>query len=195
MIRYLGSTKNLAGCLAGFVGVVLYLVGVVGGGYWLFVVAALYAAGALLAPPDRVHLVSDDSAELRTELATLLSKLDEHHARMPETATDRVRRIGEALGGMLDRPAALAANPDLRHAMTRLVRVDLPMSVETYLNLPWWFAAKRRAGGEPSAGEQLLAQLELLELESHRIAERFYAADVNQQDDQLRYLRERDGET
>jgi hypothetical protein len=38
----------------------------------------------------------------------------------------------------------------------------------------------------------LIAQLELLETESHRIAEQFYASDINQQADHTRYLRERD---
>lgn len=192
MIRYLGSTKNLAGCVAGFAGVVLYLAGVVGG-YWIFVVVALYAAGALLAPPEKIRLVADPEAEagqMRSDLETLLREVDEYRGRMPDTAPERVQRIGEVLRGMLERPAGLSADPEVLHSLTRLARVDLPMSVETYLNLPWWFAAKRRAGGA-SAADELVAQLELLETEAHRIAERFYASDVDQQADHTRYLRER----
>ncbi|MBE1579420.1 hypothetical protein ACFORH_32780 [Amycolatopsis roodepoortensis] len=194
MIRYLGSTKNLAGCVGGLIGLALYLTGVVGG-LWPLVVAGLYAVFALLAPPERVRLVSVDAVaeagQLRADLDSLVSKVTARAQRMPESSVDGVRRIAEVLDDLLSRPERWAANPDVQHAVTRLARTDLPLSVETYLNLPWWFAAKRRASGEPSASDELLTQLELLENEAHRIAERFYAGDVHQQADHTRYLRER----
>ncbi|MBB5855752.1 hypothetical protein ACFQ05_35420 [Amycolatopsis umgeniensis] len=190
MIRYLGSTKNLAGCVGGLIGLVLYLTGVVGG-LWPVVVAGLYGVFALLAPPERVRLVPVDTGHLRADLVSLVAKVTAREQRMPESSVDSVRRVVEVLDDMLSRPERLSANPDVQHAVTRLARTDLPLSVETYLNLPWWFAAKRRASGEPSASEELLAQLELLETEAHRVAERFYAGDVHQQSDHTRYLRER----
>ncbi|MFJ8916332.1 hypothetical protein [Amycolatopsis sp. NPDC102389] len=194
MSGYLGSTKNLAGCVGGLIGLALYLTGVVGG-LWPLVVAGLYAVFALLAPPERVRLVSADAVaeagQLRADLDSLVDKVTARAQRMPESSVDGVRRIAEVLDDLLSRPERWAANPDVQHAVTRLARTDLPLSVETYLNLPWWFAAKRRAGGEPSAADELLAQLELLETEAHRIAERFYAGDVHQQTDHTRYLRER----
>ncbi len=194
MIRYLGSTKNLAGCVGGLIGLVLYLIGVVGG-LWPLVVGGLYAVFALLAPPERVRLVSVDAVaeagQLRAGLASLVGKVTARAQRMPESSVDGVRRIAEVLDDLLARPDRLSADPDVQHAIVRLARTDLPLSVETYLNLPWWFAAKRRASGEPSASEELVAQLELLETEAHRVAERFYAGDVNQQADHTRYLRER----
>ncbi|AGM04161.1 hypothetical protein AB0E55_33455 [Amycolatopsis keratiniphila] len=187
MIGYLGSTKNLAGCVGGLIGLALYLTGVVGG-LWPLVVAGLYAVFALLAPPERVRLVSPDAVaeagQLRADLASLVDKVTERAQRMPGSSVDGVRRIAEVLEDLLSRPERWAANPDVQHAVTRLARTDLPLSVETYLNLPWWFAAKRPA-------DELLAQLELLETEAHRIAERFYAGDVHQQADHTRYLRER----
>lgn len=197
MIRYLGSTKNLAGCVGGLIGLALYLTGVVGG-LWPVVVAGLYGVFALLAPPERVRLVPVDAVaeagQLRADLVSLVDKVTAHAQRMPESSVDGVRRIAEVLDDLLSRPDRLSGNPDVQHAVTRLARTDLPLSVQTYLNLPWWFAAKRRASGEPSASDELLAQLELLETEAHRVAERFYAGDVNQSADHTRYLRERDQE-
>ncbi|EMD28579.1 hypothetical protein [Amycolatopsis azurea] len=190
MIRYLGSTKNLAGCVGGLIGLALYLTGVVGG-LWPVVVAGLYAVFALLAPPERVRLVPVDTGHLRADLVSLVEKVTAQAQRMPESSVDGVRRVAEVLDDLLSRPERLSANPDVQHEVTRLARTDLPLSVQTYLNLPWWFAAKRRASGEPSAAEELLAQLELLETEAHRVAERFYAGDVHQQADHTRYLRER----
>ncbi|MFG1642625.1 hypothetical protein ACGFMK_20225 [Amycolatopsis sp. NPDC049252] len=186
MLRYLGSTKNLAGCVGGLVGLGLYLTGVVGA-IWPVVVIALYAVGALLAPPEKVRLLPDTSGELRASLETLVSSVSTQASRMPTSTVDTVRRIAEVLHDLLAQPARLSADPDLRHSVVRLVRTDLPLSVETFLNLPWWFAS-RRAG----ASEELVAQLGLLEAEAHRIAERFYSADVDRQADHTRYLRDRD---
>ncbi|AXB41697.1 hypothetical protein [Amycolatopsis albispora] len=196
MIRYLGSTKNLAGCVGGLLGLVLYLTGVVGS-VWPLVVAGLYAAGALLAPPEKVHLVPDAAAEagqLRTELETLVRKVSEQSGRMPPGAVETVRQVAEILDGLFARPQGLRADPDLLHAVTTLARTDLPQSVETYLNLPWWVAAKRLAGQANSAGDELLTQLGLLRGRAEKLAERFYSAELNQQADHTRYLRDRERE-
>lgn len=144
MLRYLGSTKNLAGCVGGLIGVVLYLTGVVGW-FWPFVVVALYLAGALLAPGEKVRLVPDTSAELRSSLETLVSSVTA--SRLPPSSVDAVRRIAEVLADLLSHPDRLAADPDLHHAVVRLAGTDLPLSVQTYLNLPWWFAARRASAG------------------------------------------------
>ncbi|MEV6828166.1 hypothetical protein [Amycolatopsis sp. NPDC051102] len=186
MLRYLGSTKNLAGCVGGLIGVGLYLTGVVGW-FWPFVVAALYAAGALLAPGEKVRLVPDASAGLRQSLDGLEAAVSAQASRMPTSSVDTVHRIAEVLRDLLSRPQRLSADPELQHAVARLAGTDLPLSLETYLNLPWWFVA-RRAG----AGAELVAQLGLLEAEAHRVAERFYATEVDRQADHTRYLRDRE---
>ncbi len=177
-MRYLGSTKNLTGSVAGLLGIVLYLAGVLGS-YWPIVVIGLYAAGALLAPPDRVRKTAlEDIAELRKELGAMTSTVD----RLPPQARDHVSRIGAILTDILDRPPQLAASADLLHRVTRLTRADLPTSVNAYLNLPQH---------DQRAATELLTQLELLETEAHRIAAAFYANDLRNQADHTRYLRER----
>ncbi|ASO18805.1 hypothetical protein FHR81_001068 [Actinoalloteichus hoggarensis] len=192
--RYLGSTKNLVGSSAGLLGVLLHLAGVAGS-YWLLVVAGLYTVGALAAPPERVRLVRRDptaeAAELVTGLRELIEEVDARQDRLPATTADRVREIGEVLGGVLDRPGALATDPETFHQVARIVRLDLPQSVQTYLNLPRWFAVTVRPGGERSAAGELSAQLELLLKESRRIASDFFAADLTRQADHTRYLHDR----
>ncbi|MEV4320092.1 hypothetical protein [Actinocrispum sp. NPDC049592] len=175
-MRYLGSTKNLAGSAAGLLGIVLYLFGLLGS-YWPVVVIGLYAAGALLAPADRIRKTTlEDIAELRKEL--FASTVD----RLPAQAQDHVARIRAILTDMLDRPTQLAASADLLHRVTRLTRADLPMSLRSYENLPQH---------DQRAATELLTQLELLETEAHRIAAAFYANDLQNQADHTRYLRER----
>ncbi|GAA3853340.1 hypothetical protein GCM10022243_18660 [Saccharothrix violaceirubra] len=196
MIRYLGSTKNLVGCVGGLVGLVLHLTGVVGA-LWPVVVAALYAVGALLAPPEKVRLVREDAAteasRVRTGLAELVGQVEAHASRLPESTMDSVRRVAGVLDDLLGRADRLAADPDLRHTVVRLAGTDLPLSVQTYLNLPWWLAVKRRADGEPSPAEELVGQLALLDAQAHDVAERLFAADRDRQSDHTRYLRDRDG--
>jgi hypothetical protein len=184
MMRYLGSTKNLAGSALGLVGVLLYIFGVVGS-YWPVVVIGLYGAGALLAPAERVRLIaastSTETEQLRADLAMLVRRVDLE--RLPETALEFVHRIHDVLSEMLARPTAFGVNPDLLHRVIRVARVDLPTSIEAYLDVPKWLARR----------DELLTQLDLLELEVHQIAERFYADDINRQADHTRYLRERAG--
>lgn len=192
--KYLGSTKNLAGCVGGLVGLGLHFVGV-GGGYWPGVVAALYAAGALAAPPERVKLVAPEPAEeaeaLLRGLDALVARVRGLGNRVPAEAVERLDRIAEVLCALLARPAELSASPDTLHSVARIAGTDLPLTVQTFLNMPWWYAVTRRVASEPSAAEQLLTQLDLLEQETTRIAEEFYAADARRQADHTRYLKDR----
>jgi hypothetical protein len=192
--RYLGSTKNLVGCAGGLVGLGLHFVGV-GGDYWLGIVGALYAAGALAAPPERVRLVPPQPAEeaeaLLRGLDALVARVRGLGTRVPAEAVERLDRIAEVLCALLARPAELAASPDTLHTVARIAATDLPLSVQTFLNMPWWYAVTRRVASEPSAAEQLLTQLDLLEQEATKVAEEFYAADSRRQADHTRYLRDR----
>ncbi|MBP2319839.1 hypothetical protein JOF56_000224 [Kibdelosporangium banguiense] len=183
-MKYLGSTKNLAGSALGLVGVLLYVFGGVGA-YWPVVVIGLYGVGALLAPGERVRLIaastSTETEQLRADLAVLVERAGQ--GRLPEGAGEFVHRIHQVLSEMLARPAAFSADPDLLHRVIRVARVDLPTSIEAYLNMPKWLARR----------DELLTQLDLIEFEAHQIAERFYADDINRQSDHTRYLRERAG--
>src|SRR4051794_11217802 len=104
MVDYLGSTKNLVGSICGLLGLGLFLTGVAGA-YWPFVVAGLYAAGALAAPPEKVTLVLEDaSAEtgrLAADLDRLVERVAEHAGRMPPPAMVRFKDIIEILRELL----------------------------------------------------------------------------------------------
>ncbi|NGY60252.1 hypothetical protein G7043_15080 [Lentzea sp. NEAU-D13] len=186
MLRYLASWKNLAGCTGGLIGLLLHFAGFAGS-YWLLVVVGLYGVGALAASPERIILVTapeEEASLLRTELDALVLRV--RGLNVPTEVPPKLAEIAEVLRGMLDRPRELRADPDALHAVTRLVGTDLPLSVQTYLNLPWWYAAARGSGAE------LVRQLDLLHADAVRVAERFHAADVQRQADHTRYLEDRD---
>jgi hypothetical protein len=186
VLRYLASWKNLAGCVGGLTGLLLHLVGLAGS-YWVVVVIGLYGVGALAAPPERIILVTapeEEAGQLRAELDALVARV--RGFTVPAEVTPKLAEIAEVLRGMLDRPRELRADPDALHAVTRLVGTDLPLSVQTYLNLPWWYAAGRGSGAE------LVRQLDLLHQDAVRVAERFHAADAQRQADHTRYLEDRE---
>ena len=185
VLRYLASWKNLAGCTGGLIGLLLHFAGFAGS-YWVVVVVGLYGVGALAAPPERIILVTDpeeEAGQLRAGLESLLQRV--HGLNVPSEVAPKLAQIAEILRGMLDRPRELRADPDALHAVTRLVGTDLPLSVQTYLNLPWWYAAARGSGAE------LVRQLDLLHADAVRTAERFHAADAQRQADHTRYLEDR----
>ncbi|WP_436493389.1 hypothetical protein [Actinokineospora sp. HUAS TT18] len=181
--KYLGSTKNLVGSALGLLGVLLHVFGVVGG-VWPVVVVALYLVGALAAPPEKI-ILANDLASLREGLNTLLGKI--RAARVPAEATPHVDALADVLGSLLARDDLDA---DATHGVTRLVRTDIPLAVETYLNLPWWFAVAKKVNGT-SAADELVAQLGLLEADAKGVAGRFFDTDVRKQSDHTRYLKER----
>ena len=186
VLRYLASWKNLAGCTGGLIGLLLHFAGLAGS-YWVVVVLGLYGVGALAAPPERIILVTDPDEEaghLRAELDALVDRV--RGFNVPSEVAPKLAEIAEVLRGMLDRPRELRADPDALHAVTRLVGTDLPLSVQTYLNLPWWYAAARGSGAE------LVRQLDLLKADAVRVAERFHAADAQRQADHTRYLEDRE---
>lgn len=186
VLRYLASWKNLAGCTGGLIGLLLHFAGLAGS-YWIVVVLGLYGVGSLAAPPERIVLVTDpeeEAGQLQTELDALVLRV--RGLNVPSEVQPKLAEVAEVLRGMLDRPRELRADPDALHAVTRLVGTDLPLSVQTYLNLPWWYAAARGSGAE------LVRQLDLLHADAVRVAERFHAADAQRQADHTRYLEDRE---
>nr|WP_026424766.1 hypothetical protein [Actinokineospora inagensis] len=192
MSEYLGSTKNLAGCVGGLVGVGLHFSGLVTGVLWVPVVVVLYAAGALVGPPERVRLTVDPTAEaaaLRSDLDALLAKVTAAQSRLPEGTLAQLDRIADYLRPALDRPAELAGDPETGHSLIRLIRTDIPLAVEGYLNLPWWMSV-----GKKGPAEELGTQLGLLEADAKAVSTAFFADDVRRQADHTRYLEDRAGD-
>jgi len=192
--RYLTSTKNLMGAAGGVIGLIITFLGLAGP-YWPLVVIGLYLAGALAAPPEKIRLVLEDATpeagRLRRDLSGLSTRVHDHASRIPGPALAAFDRITGLLAGLLDRPDALTTAPDQMYAITRAIRTDLPESIESYLNIPWWYAATRRINGQRTAAEELTAQLELLEHDLTGTADQVYGIDTQRLRDQTRYLEER----
>ncbi|CAL9565298.1 hypothetical protein [Streptomyces sp. enrichment culture] len=193
LVGFLESRKNLTGSACGLAGVVLTLTGVAGP-YWPVVVAGLYGAGALLAPPERPAPPDfpDPSAQLeevRGDFGRLRGYLAD--VELPPAAEERLAGLTGLLAGLLEPgwvAEVLAADPEGLHAVSRAVRQDVPEAVDAYVRTRWW---TRLTPGQEPPEAHLERQLALLREEAERLADRLRDAEARRQESHTRYLEDR----
>ncbi|WP_324787377.1 hypothetical protein [Streptomyces sp. H51] len=193
--RYLESRKNIAGSVCGLAGLGLTFAGAAGP-YWPVVVAGLYGAGALIAPPERpappdfpdpsarLEAVRDDFEQLGGYLADI---------ELPPAAAGRLTELTRLLAGLLDPGWAaevLAQDPEGVHVLSRTVRQDLPEAVDAFVRTRWW---TRLAPGQEPPERHLERQLTLLQEEAERLAASLREAEARRQESHTRYLEDRGG--
>ncbi|MFJ2745054.1 hypothetical protein ACIO3O_35970 [Streptomyces sp. NPDC087440] len=191
LLGYLESRKNLAGCGAGLLGLVLTFTGVAGA-YWPLVVAGLYGAGALVAPPERVEvpgfggegaaldLLRADFARLRTYVTSVT----------PDLPPVPARRLTE-LTGLLDALLSHGGwerDPESLHILGRAVREDVPEAVDTYLGARWW--TRLTPGGDPPE-KHVVRQLSLILRDVRTLAAGVRDEKGLRQESLTRYLEDR----
>ncbi|WP_413758791.1 hypothetical protein [Streptomyces sp. MMBL 11-3] len=190
---YLESRKNLTGSACGIAGLALTFAGVAGA-YWPVVVAGLYGAGALVAPPERPPMpdfpdaraqldgIRADFGRLRTYLADV---------GLPPAAAGRLTELTELLDGLLDPgwvAQVLARDAEGVHVLSRAVRLDVPEAVDAYVRARWWV---RLAPGAGSPERHLERQLGLLHEELTSLAATLREAESRRQESHTRYLEDR----
>ncbi|MFK0020592.1 hypothetical protein [Streptomyces sp. NPDC090798] len=192
-MRYLESRKNLTGSACGLAGLALTFAGVAGP-YWPVVVAGLYGAGALIAPPERPPLPDfpDPSAQLE-ELRGDFGRLREYlgGVELPPAAAGRLTELTELLTALLDPgwvAEVLARDPEGVHALSRAVRQDIPEAVDTFVRTRWW---TRLAPGAETPERHLERQLTLLHEEADRLAVALREVEARRQESHTRYLEDR----
>ncbi|MEU3335701.1 hypothetical protein ACWCQ1_16970 [Streptomyces sp. NPDC002144] len=192
-LRFLESRKNIAGSAGGLAGLVLTFAGVAGP-YWPVVVAGLYGAGALIAPPERPPLPDFPSPsaqleELRADfdkLGTYLAEVD-----LPPAAAGRLTELTDLLTALLAPgwvTEVLAQDPEGVHTLSRTVRQDIPEAVDSYVRTRWW--TRMTPGSEPPE-RHLERQLTLLQEEAERLATTLRETEARRQETHTRYLEER----
>ncbi|WP_206306976.1 hypothetical protein [Streptomyces sp. F001] len=192
-LTYLESRKNLTGSACGLVGLVLTFTGVAGP-YWPVVVAGLYGAGALIAPPERPALPDfpDPSAQLdevRGDFGTLrgyLAGID-----LPPAAAGRLTELTDLLAALLEPgwvSEILAQDPEGVHALSRAVRQDVPEAVDAFVRTRWWH---RMTPGQEPPERHLERQLDLLRQEAEKLAVGLRETESRRQESHTRYLEDR----
>ncbi len=192
-LAYLESAKNLTGSACAVGGLALTLTGFAGT-YWPVVVAGLYGAGALIAPPARPPTPefpgpSSQLDGLRDDFTTLREYLD--RVDLPPASTEQLGSLTELLAGLLAPgwvSQALAQDPEGIHVLARAVHRDLPESVDAFVRTRWW---TRMAPGQQDPEEQLGRQLTLLHREVEALVAGLREAEEIRQQTHTRYLEDR----
>jgi hypothetical protein len=193
VLGYLESRKNLAGGACGLLGLVLTFTGVAGPD-WPVVVAGLYGAGALIAPPERPALPDfpSPSAQLDAvradfeKLGGYLADVD-----LPPALAARLTELTDLLAALLEPgwvAEALAQDPEGVHTVSRAVRQDVPEAVDAFVRTRWW---TRMAPGTEPPERHLERQLGLLREEAERLASALRDAEARRQESHTRYLEDR----
>ncbi|MGY5010785.1 hypothetical protein ACWCY6_22335 [Streptomyces sp. 900105755] len=192
-LAYLESRKNLTGSGAGLVGLVLTFTGVAGT-YWPVVVAGLYGAGALIAPPERPALPDfpTPSAQLE-EVRADFRKLETYLAEvgLPASTEARLAELTDLLTALLDPGWAaelLAQDPEGVHVLSRTVRQDIPEAVDTFVRTRWW---TRLTPGQEPPERHLERQLAVLKEEAGQLAAGLRDTEARRQETHTRYLEDR----
>lgn len=193
--RYLESRKNIAGSACGLAGLVLTFAGVAGP-YWPVVVAGLYGAGALIAPPE--HPAPPDLPDPSAQLNEVRGDFEKVRAYLTDidlsvTAAARLRELTELLTALLDEgwsKELLAHDPEGVHSLSRIVRRDLPEAVDSFVRTRWW---TRMTPGTESPELHLEQQLGLMKQEAQQLAAALRDTEARRQETHTRYLEDRGG--
>ncbi|MEU9447682.1 hypothetical protein [Streptomyces sp. NPDC048277] len=193
LLGYLESRKNLTGCAGGLLGLVLTFTDVAGP-YWPVVVAGLYGAGALIAPPERPPLPDfpTPSAQLE-EVRADFRKLETYLAEvgLPASTEARLTELTDVLTALLDPGRAtelLAHDPEGVYVLSRAVRQDIPEAVDSFVRTRWW---TRLAPGQEPPERHLERQLGLIREEAEHLVAALRDTEAMRQESHTRYLEDR----
>ncbi|MFJ7956661.1 hypothetical protein ACIQ62_10245 [Streptomyces sp. NPDC096319] len=188
LLGFVESRKNLTGSVCGLAGVGISLTGAAGG-LWPLVVVGLYAAGALVAPPERPDTPHfPDAGEqldaLRDDFATLRAYLAD--VELPPDTRERLTAFDALVEALLE--PGWVSDPDHLHVLARAVRQDVPEAVDTFVRTRWW--SRFTPGAEPPESH-LDRQLAALHEEMTAIASSLRDAEAIRQEVHTRYVEER----
>ncbi|WP_198543107.1 hypothetical protein [Pseudofrankia sp. BMG5.36] len=176
---WLGSGRNILGCVGALGGVVLGVVGVVPAPWWPFGVAALYGAGALAFPrraasgPGALGGLGedDDGVDVERLRAAARAHRSSLIGRAPTEVIRATERVTGALDELFDRPELLRGGSQEADLVERLVDDYLPTALNTYLGLPRTFAGTHHLPDGRTPRQVLLDQLALLERAVREVTE------------------------
>jgi hypothetical protein len=192
---FLYSRRNIAGTLLALGGLGLYFLGITGGLLALPIVAALYAIGYLLVPPERglrLNLdAAQDAGQIRAGLDRLLNSIrgrvaDDIYARV-ETIRDSILVTLPLEGG----GASVDASDPNVYLIRQTALNYLPQALDSYLAVPRLYAERRAVADGRTPHDVLLDQLNLMDTKMREVAEDVVAHDSERLLAHGRFLQER----
>jgi hypothetical protein len=192
LLRYLGSRKNLAGCVLALGGLALYFIGVLGP-IWPVVVVALYLVGALVVPSPRRAVVGHpgfDPDLVKEALDRLMHRVG---GRTSPDIAAKVREIQQEIVGLLPFAAQFPPGSEDLFVIQRTATDYLPSALDAYLALPPEYATTRALQDGKTAKQVLLEQLQLIDSKMDEVADAVHQRDSDRLLASGRFLEERFG--
>ncbi len=194
-LLYLYSSRNIAGCCLGLLGVIAYLTGFIDQ-WWLPICLGLYIAGVLLVPSqDLIDLdiyQHYDGQRLTEGVQQLITQT---RKQLPEEALTVLSGIPKVLDSLL--PRLTGANgspmlpPDQIQTVIGAIARDLPQTVAGYLRLPSAFANLHPVQQGKTAKDLLIEQLQFLKSQLDKIADAAFRDDADALLANGQYLKEK----
>ena len=164
VLRYLTSNKNIAGSVAGIVGLGLTFAGVVSFPLWIPVVGALYGAAALAVPNKRAANPGGpsllDAGQIRRAINDTVSNI---RGKVPDDIQSAVSGIRDTVFALLGHLDTLPPGSQEGFIISRMATDYLPGTLNPYLSLPQQYANTHVLSSGKTAHDIVLAQLKLLE--------------------------------
>ncbi len=162
-LLYLYSTRNIVACAAALLGPVLLFLGVIREG-WLFITAALYAAGYFATPAPRVL---DAQLAQSMSFEELIERLDriigEAQPELLPPMIKRLQGIRQSVAEVLPMLADVHGFDDNLYTVRETVLRYLPETLANYVALPQVFRTTRALKDGKTARDLLTEQLTVLD--------------------------------
>jgi hypothetical protein len=194
LVTYLGSAKNITGCLFGLVGLILFFTGVIED-IWIVVVPALYLAGALIAPARPARTLLGGTLDPGGVRASLKSLQRDIHSKVPRDVEARVATIAKTIEGILPRAGRLTPGSQDVFILQRTATDYLPTAIHAYMDLPREYADTHPVEEGRTARQVLSEQLDLLSEQMDEVASAVNRNDVDRLLAHGRFLEERFGQS
>ncbi|HEY7282531.1 MAG TPA: hypothetical protein VID47_13165 [Actinomycetota bacterium] len=190
---YLGSTKNIAGCVLGAGGLALVFTGVVAMPVGALVVGALYGIGALVAPSrKRKDLMSGgfDADQVVDALGELQKEM---RGKVPPDLEAKVTRITLSVQSVLPKARRLSGGSQYLFVLQRTATDYLPTTVHAYMDLPRAYADSHVIEEGKTAHQLVSEQLDVLASQMDEVVDAVNKGDVDSLLAQGRFLDEKFG--
>ena len=168
-LLWLYGNANIAGCLLGALGPLLYFAGFIDRG-WLLITAGLYAAGYLIAPrtPALERRIEDSLSAQQT-----LERLDAViAAARPHLSAELTARLDSVRASVVEVLPLLQSSADFMDQsffVRETVFRYLPETLANYVSLPPVFRTTQPLQQGKTARELLGSQLALLDAKLHEV--------------------------
>lgn len=180
--KFLYSKKNILGMILSFLGISLYLTGLIDK-LWFPIVISLYIFGFIIAPKEKTVIFLHFSGENLNDYIGFLNRLHKNTSeQLPVIAQQKFEEIinhsNELLNFMLNNSTQLdMLNQDIID-IKKIFDTYLPNVINQYIRLPKHYAENIKNQSGNTAKELLIQQLTLLNEQIKKVSYAVYENDA-----------------